>query len=106
LKSELEQTGRSITLEQPWRHGLATTAAFVIAGAIPLLVYVLPIHDGMRRFQAALVLSLLSLSALGAARSSFTNRSPWRGAAEMVVIAGGAAAAAYGLGFVVEPLLR
>jgi len=106
LKSELEQTGSSIEVEQPWRHGLATTAAFALAGAVPLLVYLVPTWGSMRRFQGALALSFLTLAALGASRSRFTNRSAWRGALEMVVIAGGAAGAAYVLGLVVEPLLR
>ena len=41
LKSELEQSGRSIAEEAPWRHGLATAAAFVVVGALPLLGYVI-----------------------------------------------------------------
>ncbi len=106
LKSELEQTGSSVEVEQPWRHGFATAAAFALAGVVPLLVYLVPACDPMRRFQGALALSLLTLAGLGASRSRFTNRSPWRGAIEMVVIAGSAAGAAYVLGLVVEPLLR
>ncbi len=39
LKSELEQTGASVDHEQPWRHGMATLVAFVVAGAVPLASY-------------------------------------------------------------------
>src|SRR6186713_2839866 len=34
LKSELEQTGADLRKEAPWRHGLATIAAFVVVGAV------------------------------------------------------------------------
>jgi VIT1/CCC1 family predicted Fe2+/Mn2+ transporter len=105
LKSELEQTGASVEREQPWRHGLATTAAFVVAGAVPLGSYLLPLGDGLPRFFGALFLSLLVLTVLGAARSRFTNRRALRSAVEMLLVAGSATAAAYFLGVGVEALL-
>src|SRR6476619_6969889 len=40
LRSELEQTGGSVALEAPWRHGLATVAAFMVVGSVPLLAFV------------------------------------------------------------------
>ena len=39
LKSELEQTSRSVADEAPWRHGLATVGAFVVVGTLPLAGY-------------------------------------------------------------------
>ena len=40
LKSELEQANHSVAAEAPWRHGLATAAAFATVGAVPLAGYV------------------------------------------------------------------
>src|SRR3954466_878228 len=47
LKSEIEQMGGDVRDEAPWRHGLATIAAFVAAGAVPLLAYALPRPRGL-----------------------------------------------------------
>jgi hypothetical protein len=61
LESELEQTGKSVAEEMPWRHGLATFAAFGSVGAAPLLAYYLPRPGGMGIFTAALLLAFLTL---------------------------------------------
>jgi vacuolar iron transporter family protein len=97
LKSELEQVGASVELEAPWRHGLATAAAFVLAGAIPLLAFAFPVARGLY-FPVALALALLTLAGVGGARARFLPSSAWRCALEMVTIAGGASAVAYALG--------
>jgi VIT1/CCC1 family predicted Fe2+/Mn2+ transporter len=104
LVSELEQTGASVALEQPWRHGVATAFAFAIAGAMPLLAYAFGAGQDMR-LPIALGLGALTLAGLGAARALFSPRPAWRCALEMVLIAGGASAASYLVGVGVEPLL-
>lgn len=105
LKTELEQTGGSVAEEMPWRHGLATLGAFVAAGAVPLSSYLVPIDDDAR-LPVALALGLATLAAVGASRSRFTTTPAWRGAAEMVFLAGAASGLAYLVGAVLEPALR
>lgn len=106
LKSELEQTGVSVDHEQPWRHALATIAAFIIAGAAPLMCYWVPASRPTLQLGVAFVLSALTLSIIGAARSYFLEKPPWIGALEMLLIAGGASAVAYGIGVLGERVLR
>ena len=100
MKSELEQIGASVEAEAPLRHGLATALAFVIAGAIPLLAYL--VEARAAQFPLALALALITLALVGAARSLFLPRTPWVCAFEMVAIAGSASGIAYVLGALVE----
>jgi len=98
LKSELEQTGADLRKEAPWRHGLATIAAFVVVGAVPLLAYALPRPRGLSVLALAGVLSFLVLAAIGAARAPFVGRPRGRSAAEMTSIGVLAGLAAYAAG--------
>lgn len=106
LKSELEQMGARVDLEQPWRHGLATALAFVLAGAVPLLSYAATGWTRELQLGLALALAALVLTFVGAARARFVPRSPLSCALEMLIVTGGASAAAYLLGLLVEPLTR
>lgn len=105
MKSELDQTGGSVRDEQPARHGLATFAAFVLAGAVPLLAYALPHPRGFTTFAFAAALGLTTLAIVGASRAPMTNRSYAASALEMVVVGGAAATAAYLIGFAAERML-
>lgn len=105
LKSELEQRGCSVDEEMPWRHGLATFAAFVFAGGIPLLAFVVAI-PGVSRFQLAFALGLVALAIVGVARARFAARPWWRCTFEVMVLAGGASWVAYVIGAVLEPWLE
>jgi VIT1/CCC1 family predicted Fe2+/Mn2+ transporter len=98
LKSELEQTGGDLRREAPWRHGLATVAAFVIVGSVPLLSYALPRPRGLSVLALAGALSLLVLAAIGAARAPFVERPRGRSAIEMASIGALAGLAAYAAG--------
>jgi VIT1/CCC1 family predicted Fe2+/Mn2+ transporter len=97
MKSELEQTGASVAVEQPWRHALATWAAFVVAGAVPLLSYALATTPAAR-LAIALVLTLITLGIVGGARAGFIGRPRWRCALEVIAIGGAAAGASYAIG--------
>ncbi|HKU44775.1 MAG TPA: VIT1/CCC1 transporter family protein [Polyangiales bacterium] len=104
MKSELEQLGHSVAFEAPWRHGVATTLAFVAAGTVPLVTYALPLPDEWH-FATALALAGVALGVVGASRSAFTGRPAWRCALEMLLIGGAAAGVGYVLGLLVDPLL-
>jgi VIT1/CCC1 family predicted Fe2+/Mn2+ transporter len=100
LKSELEQAGGDVAQEAPWRHGLATIAAFVIVGTIPLLAYWLPRPGGLSVLLVAAVLSLMALAVTGAARALFVEKGPLRSAAEMTAVGTLAGLAAYAVGVI------
>ncbi len=78
---------------QPARHGTATFAAFVAAGILPLVPFVMPGLGADGFFWSATV-TLASLFGVGAARSAFTVEPWWRTGSEMlglgVVVAGAA----------------
>src|SRR6056297_500794 len=79
------------------RRGLATFGAFVAAGAVALVAYVLPVADDWR-FPATIVLSAFTLFGVGSFRAAFSERAWWRAGAEMLAIGAVAAAVAYGVG--------
>lgn len=89
----------------PFRHGLATFIAFVTAGAVPLVPYVLSSIEG-DRFAWSTVLSLGVLFGVGAARSRVGTGSWWSNGLEMLGLGVLVGAVAYGTGVVVADLLR
>lgn len=98
LKSELKQTGKSVSDEMPWRHGLATFAAFGSVGAVPLLGYFVPRPTGVAILPIALILSGATLAVVGAIRATYVQQTRWRSAAEVLAIATAASGAAYYIG--------
>jgi len=87
------------------RHGIATFLAFALAGAVPLVAYVVPI-GAASRFATATVLTLAALFGVGAARTFATRRPWWTSGLEMLLVGAGAALVAYGAGAVVSRLVR
>jgi VIT1/CCC1 family predicted Fe2+/Mn2+ transporter len=81
----------------PGRHAVATFAAFVAAGAVPLMPYVIA---AFRRgeFGWSIAAPLAALFAVGAARSAVTADRWWVAGLEMLLLGGLVAAAAYGAG--------
>ncbi|MDH3207133.1 MAG: VIT1/CCC1 transporter family protein [Gemmatimonadota bacterium] len=88
----------------PGRHSLATFGAFVVAGVIPLLSYVI-IQSG-EQFQVAVILTLVTLFSVGAARCLVTRAKWWRSGLEMLLVGSIAAAVAYGVGMLLEGVAR
>lgn len=85
----------------PLRHSWVTFGAFVVAGVIPLVSYVAAAGD---RFTLAVILTLATLFAVGAARSFVTEVRWWLGGFEMLSVGSIAAAVAYGVGAFVNQL--
>ncbi len=106
LKSELEQTGNSIRLERPWRHGAATTGAFMVAGAAPLLAFAVPRVAGVSVFQTAALFAAIALIVAGGLRAGFVGKNVVRSAAEMVAVGVLASLGAYTVGAVANQLSR
>lgn len=78
------------------RHGVATFAAFVVVGAVPLIGFVLPLSDD--RFRQATIGTLTVLFAVGASRSFVTGGRWWSEGAEMLAVGAAAAAVAFWVG--------
>lgn len=104
LKSELLQRGASVEEEMPWRHGLATFFAFLVAGAVPLLAFGLTPSNGLRLPVAAMVAAVMFF-VMGAARAPFVSRSRARCGMEMLALGVVAGAAAFGVGALADALV-
>lgn len=87
-----------------WRHGLATFVAFVAAGAVPLLPYLIPATSA-DRFLASLALTFVTLFGVGAVRGTVTADRWWKSGAEMLGLGVVVAGAAYAAGAVAAALI-
>lgn len=81
----------------PLRTAGATFLAFVVAGAVPLVSYLVPMPQAWR-FPIAALLTGVTLFAVGASRASVTSRSWWQSGGEMLGVGAGAATVAYVVG--------
>jgi VIT1/CCC1 family predicted Fe2+/Mn2+ transporter len=97
----IDELGMMKDESNPLVNGLVTFAAFVLAGVVPLLIYLLglafPIPAGLA-FPISLVLSGLALFGLGAAKVLVTKLNPFRSGLEMLIVGGLAAGVAYVVG--------
>ena len=86
---------------KPHFSALATLASFVVAGVVPLLVYLLglllPIPQTVA-FPTSLALSGLALFGLGASKVLITERNAFKSGIEMLAVGGLAAGVAYAVG--------
>jgi vacuolar iron transporter family protein len=89
----------------PWKHGLATLLAFVVAGAIPLVPYVLPSH-GSDPLLVSTVATFSALYLLGAARALVTGDRWWLTGLETLALGAVVAGAAYAAGRLVASAVR
>ncbi len=91
----------------PILSALATLGAFVVAGSLPLVVYVLGLFvpiDPALSFPVSLFLSGLALFCLGAAKVFVTERNWLRSGLEMLLVGGLAAGVAYLIGYLLQGL--
>jgi len=88
----------------PGRHGTATFFAFVVAGTMPLVPYMLPAVP-FDRFAMSVALTLLSLFTVGALRASIANVRWWRAGFEMFGLGAVVAGVAYGSGAIVAAIV-
>jgi vacuolar iron transporter family protein len=88
---------------RPVRHGVATFAAFVVAGAVPLLPYLLMSGN---RLVLSTTFTLVTLFTVGSLRSLVTIDRWWSAGLEMLGLGVLVAAAAYGCGALVAAVLQ
>ena len=87
----------------PWKHGLATLLAFVGAGTLPLIPYMLPLASGVL-LPASTGLTMASLFGVGVVRAAITRDRWWKTGFEMLALGAIVAIAAYGAGSLVAAL--
>jgi VIT1/CCC1 family predicted Fe2+/Mn2+ transporter len=97
----IEELGMIRQDSNPFHNALATFVSFVIAGSLPLLVYLVGLTRPIApdtAFAVSVGLSGLALFVLGAAKVFVTRLSPLRSGLEMLVVGGFAATVAYVIG--------
>ena len=97
----IDELGMMEDESNPLINGLVTFGSFVIAGAVPLVVYLIglafPISPEMA-FPISIASSGLALFALGATKVLVTKLNPIRSGLEMLAVGGLAAGVAYVVG--------
>jgi VIT1/CCC1 family predicted Fe2+/Mn2+ transporter len=81
----------------PWKHGLATLIAFIVAGTVPLVPYVVPVPSA-EQLVVSTVLTFTALFVLGASRALVTRDRWWQTGLETLTLGTVVAGAAYGAG--------
>jgi VIT1/CCC1 family predicted Fe2+/Mn2+ transporter len=104
-ESALAADGRPEEETYPWKHGLATLLAFVAAGVVPLIPYVLPAANGGQLLWSS-IFTMASLFGVGVARAAVTRDRWWWTGLEMLMLGGIVAVAAYAAGAVVAAIVR
>jgi VIT1/CCC1 family predicted Fe2+/Mn2+ transporter len=96
VRSTLTAAGRP-RLRDASRNGIATFAAFVLAGSLPLSAYIFPWAEEVR-LPLACVLAAAALFAVGACRSLFSDRAWLVAGLEMLTLGAIATIVAYAVG--------
>ena len=84
--------------DSPFTHGLATYVAFIVAGLIPLLPYLVPGMGGALALPLSVVLTAATLFVSGALRARVYPIPWWRAGLEMLAVGSLAAIAAFTVG--------
>ena len=80
----------------PWKHGIATLLAFVVAGAVPLLPFATPVGWWGHPAIWSSGFTFATLFCVGAARTLLTKERWWTAGVETLGLGALVAAAAYG----------
>jgi VIT1/CCC1 family predicted Fe2+/Mn2+ transporter len=100
-----EEWGLQLQPPSPWRAALATFAAFVFAGMVPLLPLVVLLRRPVSEsFTISAVLTGVTFFAIGLVRGRVVDRKPLVSAFETLAIGGSAAAIAYLVGNLLQRL--
>jgi VIT1/CCC1 family predicted Fe2+/Mn2+ transporter len=97
----VEELGIIEERKNPVRVGLTTFIAFLIAGAIPLISYMGSLQLSSLSaypFPTAVIVTLVSIFAIGSARSMVIYKKWYKAGVEMLLVGGLAAGVAYGIG--------
>jgi VIT1/CCC1 family predicted Fe2+/Mn2+ transporter len=90
---------------QPVRHAFATFLAFAVAGAVPLLPFVVSGVSGQQQVVLSSAATLAALFGVGSLRATVTDESWWKSGLEMFGLGVLVAIVAYGAGLLVAAVL-
>ncbi len=90
------QTGEHVEMDNPIKNAIATFVAFVIAGSVPLIPYVIGLDAKI--FQSAIISTAFALFIVGSLRTRVSHVKWWRGGLEMLFVGALAASVAYIIG--------
>lgn len=85
---------------QPLKSGLATFGAFLIAGSVPLVPFILAVPSA---FEVSIGATLVTFFLIGTGKSRWSLSSWWRSGAETLAIGATAALLAYSVGGLFHP---
>ena len=99
-----DEWGLTLTTPVPWRAGLMTFIAFVVAGLLPLLPFIVSSSAGgsQQPFAWSIALAAVAFFGIGAIKSWFVGHSWWRAGLETLTLGGGAALLAYATGAILK----
>jgi VIT1/CCC1 family predicted Fe2+/Mn2+ transporter len=100
-----EELGLSTERPSPTRAALATFAAFIVAGFVPLLAFIVELGYGAGSFDPfrwSVVMTALVFFAIGMVKSRFVEQRWYRGGLEVLGVGGGAALLSYGVGLMLK----
>jgi VIT1/CCC1 family predicted Fe2+/Mn2+ transporter len=95
----VEEYGVAPIIRDPLWSALATFAAFVLCGAVPLLAYLTPLDDP---FTVSLVMTAAVFFAIGTGKSVWSLQPWWRSGIETLAIGLAAAGMAYVVGYLLR----
>jgi VIT1/CCC1 family predicted Fe2+/Mn2+ transporter len=103
----VEELGILQDEESPIKNALVTFGSFILFGFIPLLAFVLAIFFGivLNMLLVAIILTALTLFALGALKTYVTGKNWFLSGLEMLVVGGIASGAAYLIGYALQGLV-
>jgi vacuolar iron transporter family protein len=88
----------------PVRHATATFVAFVVAGAVPLMPYMVPVLP-FDRFLSSIAVTFVAMFVVGASRALIARVRWWKAGCEMLGLGAVVAALAYVSGAVVAAMV-
>lgn len=101
-----EEWGLQLQPPSPWRSGLATLAAFIVAGLVPLLPTMLFLgQHATDTIVASSVLTGFAFFAIGVIRGRIVDRQPLTAGLETLLIGGAAAVLAFAVGRLLQGLV-
>jgi vacuolar iron transporter family protein len=100
-----EEYGLALRGPSPAVAGAATFSVFLLAGALPLLPFLVPALGGQQYFIASGVVAIGVLFAIGYIKGIILDMPRWRAGLETLLMGGAAALIAFAFGYVLEPML-
>ena len=100
-----EEYGLALSGPSPFKAGAATFLVFLVAGALPLIPFLVPVLSGSEYFVASGITAILVLFGIGYIKGVIVDLPRLRSGLETLLMGGAAAVIAFLFGYVLEPML-